>query len=399
MMVGGVIFLCLLLVNLYLVIFTITVTRRLLPIIVAVILLVVSYLILNAFLMDVSWLSWSRPVYVIVFSLILLTMLGLLVVEWRYANRAITRASIKEAIDNLPMGLSFSRPSGMITLANRYMNNLNFELSGEDLQNNEALWELVRSGESSIQQLTSGEAWVFSRQEIVVNRRLQIQLVASNISELANLRSQLASKNEELAGLNKRLRQYSVDLATTKVQEERVATKARIHSELGHLLLATRRKLTQPEITTSDLDILDQWRDYLIILESGVEVDEGNGINTLLQSAAALGVKLAVAGEIPEDYLVRELVIKATLEALNNAVRHADATELTLAMSETAAGYKITLTNNGRLEGLGAGGTITEGGGLTVLRKQVESLGGELAIVLAPAFAIQISIPVKARRS
>lgn len=163
--------------------------------------------------------------------------------------------------------------------------------------------------------------------------------------------------------------------------------------------MATRRKLTQPEITTGDLDILDQWRDYLIILESGVEVDEGNGINTLLQSAAALGVKLAVAGEIPEDYLVRELVIKATLEALNNAVRHADATELTLAMSETAAGYEITLTNNGRLEGLGAGGTITEGGGLTVLRKQVESLGGELAIVLAPAFAIQISIPVKARRS
>lgn len=72
-------------------------------------------------------------------ALLGLTLLGTVTVVliWKtlaYRRTTLNRLAIKESFDNLPTGLCFSRPEGFVLLANRKMEQLCFELTGEDLQ-------------------------------------------------------------------------------------------------------------------------------------------------------------------------------------------------------------------------------------------------------------------------
>ncbi len=72
-------------------------------------------------------------------ALLGLTLLGTVTVVliWKtlaYSPITLNRLAIKESFDNLPTGLCFSRPEGFVLLANRKMEQLCFELTGEDFQ-------------------------------------------------------------------------------------------------------------------------------------------------------------------------------------------------------------------------------------------------------------------------
>jgi len=69
--------------------------------------------------------------------------INLLYKEKKSLKESITRASIKESIDNLPMGLCFSTKNGIVLLSNRSMNQLCHKITGSELQDGEFFWEKV----------------------------------------------------------------------------------------------------------------------------------------------------------------------------------------------------------------------------------------------------------------
>ena len=70
---------------------------------------------------------------------------------------------------------------------------------------------------------------------------------------------------------------------------------------------------------------------------------------------------------MPQESENKDLILKAAIEALNNAVRHAGATKLNLTIKEVEEEYTIELTNNGtRLE------EIIEGGGYQCLEEELK---------------------------
>jgi len=227
----------------------------------------------NALLLMIrKFQSLPVKIYVIIFFLILTGSISLLYREKKSLKESITRASIKESIDNLPMGLCFSTKNGIVLLSNRSMNQLCHKITGRELQDGEFFWQKVmekrRKFEDSLEvnrqihilQLNNVEIWSFSRNPIKVNNKDGVQITATNITELFGLRSQLKKKNLEFMKMNSRLHQYSENLSHIKSKEERIATKTQLHNELGYILVATRRALVNKELDKEGQSILALWK-------------------------------------------------------------------------------------------------------------------------------------------
>lgn len=74
---------------------------------------------------------------------------------------------------------------------------------------------------------------------------------------------------------------------------------------------------------------------------------------------------------------------------MNNAVRHASATELRLSLTETDENYIAVFTNNGKPPEA----EITEGGGLSSLRSKIEKESGFIKITAHPVFQMTLTLP------
>ena len=77
------------------------------------------------------------------------------------------------------------------------------------------------------------------------------------------------------------------------------------------------------------------------------------------------------------------------MEALTNAVRHAHAKHLYFEISQTEDTAVARFANDGRIPSA----PITEGGGLSALRRKTELVGGTMTVETAPAFALVLTVP------
>ena len=102
-----------------------------------------------------------------------------------------------------------------------------------------------------------------------------------------------------------------------------------------------------------------------------------------------IGVELSIEGLMPDDESVKDIILSATIEALNNAVRHADASKLSLIIKNNNYEYVVELINNGK----SINKEIEEAGGLSSLRKQIEDFGGVMEITPTPIFTLKIILP------
>ncbi|MGE3274482.1 MAG: two-component regulator propeller domain-containing protein [Vicinamibacterales bacterium] len=98
--------------------------------------------------------------------------------------------------------------------------------------------------------------------------------------------------------------------------------------------------------------------------------------------------------ELPAD--VRRHLFLAFKEAVNNAVKHAGASELRVGFALAGGRLTVEVADNGR--GLPAAGAERGGNGLTNIRARMEAAGGEVAF-LSPAgggTAVRFTLPVPA---
>jgi signal transduction histidine kinase len=87
------------------------------------------------------------------------------------------------------------------------------------------------------------------------------------------------------------------------------------------------------------------------------------------------------------------LVVK---EALNNALKHAQASEVSVGVEESAGVLEITIADNGRGFDCGAAASGTAGDGLTNMRKRMEKIGGGFCLTSVPGQGTKatLSIPL-----
>ncbi|MGN0658612.1 MAG: sensor histidine kinase [Emergencia sp.] len=314
----------------------------------------------------------------------------------------ITRASIRESADHLPSGLCFARKGGQPYLVNGCMDRLSCILTGESIQNEGRFWKAVTEGnlregaehivlaENPAVLLPDGSVWSFSRCEIDVSGSRVIQITASDTTEIYRLTCRLEEENRALYSMNLRLRQYCRRVDTLTRTRERLETRVRIHNDIGQNLIATQYFLSRSTEEGDIGELTEKWRKTIDILRGESEPERNTEmLKYLVNASAAAGVKLSVSGELPENIEMSELLVTAGAEALTNAVRHAGAEELRIWIKEDAYGYVAEYTNDGRLPKE----RLSEGSGLSGLRRRVEEYGGRMTVEYCPEFRLTVAVP------
>ena len=109
----------------------------------------------------------------------------------------------------------------------------------------------------------------------------------------------------------------------------------------------------------------------------------------LLQVAELIGCKVVFLGEQPTQRKTLQLLYAAIREALTNAVRHANATELMVKVEQNKQGYYIEISDNGCV----SVSSITEGNGLSALRQRLEQEGASLKVLCDNGVSLIVNIP------
>jgi len=334
-----------------------------------------------------------------VYSLIVaLTELALVI---RYGKTHLSSLSIKESLDTLPAGICFFEESGLVRLVNKKMIKLCALATGKAFLNGVKFWIDLRSGYlkngcvlikdevEPIIEFSNGEIISFSKFSRKLKGKKIYEIVATDVTEKYLLTKQAERKFEELKTINKRLISYSETVAEVTREKEILATKMRIHDDIGGLLLTTKRKLSK-EITKEERqDLINFWKAEIIALNSIKNQKKKHNLQVIFDVAKLVGVTVNYVGNYPKaDGKVEKILVSAMHECLTNTVSHANGKNLNVYFTENADGYNIEITN----DGIKPQGKIKEGGGLTGLRTLVEREKGKMIIYHNPEFKLCIEL-------
>lgn len=326
----------------------------------------------------------------------------------------ISDRSIKESFDNLPSGICFADQHGVIILCNHQMYRLCYQLMGVDLQHIFELRDALSNPQPQITLLDhtgpvlhfpGGQIWEF-RESTVTDRigETYVQMQAFNLTELYQKRAELEQENLRLERVNQRAKRLYLQLDQTVREEETFAAKMSIHNRIGLHLLATYQALTQDSPIPRLQQLGQLWKNEIDGLRFAKDLAfpttpvgtkqqkaSDKALHQFIESAAGIGVKVMMTGNLPEDDEKAYLLVTAMRECATNTVRHAMGSEMMVVLSQTKDTISLEIANNGRQPKQ----AINEGGGLSDLRRRIEKVGGTMQIKSRPVYRLTVCLPRK----
>ncbi|WP_138751739.1 sensor histidine kinase [Paenibacillus sinopodophylli] len=241
-------------------------------------------------------------------------------------------------------------------------------------------------------------------------------LNASNESEvkhhqIEDLYEALTASHAELEAARRRMQQYALQVEQQAQIEERNRIAKDIHDDLGHRLIrvkmmseaalhlfdsdADRARSTLKQIRDQLQDSMELMRRTVRRIGSDQEKDiRRYALDRLVQeSAAALGISVTfrITGHARPIYPSLELILfKNAQEAITNAVRHGNATSVTIELVFGAEHVALTIANNGIIPDE----PIADGLGMKGMKERMALIGGSMAWEREGGFAITTTLPL-----
>lgn len=363
-----------------------------------------------------NWMeyAYSSPLLIVVTITFFISIWEAFVIKnsinWRMNH--ISGTSIYESFQKLPVGICCYQNGGMTRLVNRRMNQIAREITGKGIYNGQLFVENLRrisSGEGNIlleneresvteildehsivTKTNEGKVYSFTLTDIPFRNTMLHEILATDVTqEYINL-MELNKEKKRVQDINSRLRAYSQSVVDVNIEKEILDAKVRIHDELGHALIVSKRYLRRG---TGDKDaILDLWHKNIALLKEERSEQLADDYETIFYIAKCAGVEMEVEGVLPQEYPnIKKIIVTAMSECLTNVCHHAHGNLLNIAVREKDnQKIELVFTNNGDAPT----GEIKEGGGLTNLRKVVEGIGGSMEIQSCPTYQLMLSVPV-----
>ena len=213
----------------------------------------------------------------------------------------------------------------------------------------------------------------------------------------------------ELEDAKKRIEEYSRKVESMSQAEERNRISTEIHDTVGHKLTGV---LMQLEATirlfesnsNKDLKILysvrDNLRNCVEILRQTVKSMKPKEYSSRILSMrkmieefskdTGIEISFVVAGTPVKLFPGSELTLyKNTQEAITNAVRHGNASKITVELLYESKKVVLSVSDNGR-----GCDNVIKGMGLTGMEERVELLGGSIRIDNCDGFKVVTIIPI-----
>lgn len=312
--------------------------------------------------------------------------------KWEKEN--ITPASIKEAIDDLPIGICCYEDNGRIVMKNNTMENICLAHTGEPLLNaitfNKALYSNNNHTDNEvIIILNDDRAFSFSDNKFADEEPMLRVMTATDITEQYKNTQRLKAQQELVVKLNKELSEYGKQIVSSITAREVLNAKVKLHDELGANLLAIKRYILNGGTTEERIAIENILRKNLQYLKNETTVKEKDEYAVILDTAAKLDMKIKVIGELTETEPQRHVIVTGIHECLTNTIRHAGGDELTVTLEEDSNMLIARFKNNGKAPE----DEIKERGGLALLKALTEENGGTMQILSKPEFELIIKLP------
>ena len=194
----------------------------------------------------------------------------------------------------------------------------------------------------------------------------------------------------ELAQANRELRSAQAIIANTARGAERLRISRELHDAWGHELTALGLQLeiashvTEPGKANNHVvqakslasALLTKVRDVVATLREAERCDLKEALEALAQSvpSPAIHVDISPAVRVAPDQA--HTLMRCAQEAVTNAIKHAQATNLWLRVTPDGEGVRLIARNDGHSPPAAS----VPGSGLLGMRERIESLGGKLAV-------------------
>ncbi|MDG4766538.1 histidine kinase [Solwaraspora sp. WMMD406] len=225
---------------------------------------------------------------------------------------------------------------------------------------------------------------------------LQVGVVLSVRTYLREL-----ATRRELAEAHTELRAATALLAQATRSDERLRIARELHDLIGHQLTVLSLELevaahrSAPPARDHVLRARRVARDLLADVRDAVgelrrhAPDLRDALERIVAELPEPAVHLRVADGIAVDEARVTALVRCVQEVVTNTIRHADAANLWVEISDDDGTIRLTAWDDGR----GAGGQVRPGNGLCGIRERVEALGGQVSLDGGRGFRIQAEVP------
>ena len=320
--------------------------------------------------------------------------------EYIKSKQNLSASSIKQALDNLNSGICFVDRNGKIVLINHKMRKLVCLLCGRYPQMYGEIRSALEKGAKrvdktdNIYHFKDGKIWHLHIVELAEDGLEGYkQITAQDVTEIYEANIKLDQANAELQKTNIRLKEMYERLADRIREQETLNLKVRIHDNIGSSLIAISDILNG--------NTKDDMAEQITALKNAVNYFSGDSIelpktiDELQRKAKKLKVELEISGKLPKNTELEKLIGSAVSECITNCVRHAKGSKVFVEISEKNGVLTVTVTNNGEAPK----SEIKECGGLSALRKSIESADGEMYISASPNFKLTLILHRKEQKN
>ena len=199
-----------------------------------------------------------------------------------------------------------------------------------------------------------------------------------------------AETGRALAQTNRELRSAQAIIANTVRDAERLRISRELHDAWGHELTALGLQLeiashvTEPGRANDHVmqakglarGLLAKVRDVVGALREAERCELKDALEALAQSVPTPAIHVNISPDVRVSPDQAHALMRCAQEAVTNAVRHAQASNLWLQVSSEGEGVRLVARNDGDARPAAA----APGSGLLGMRERVESLGGKLAV-------------------
>ena len=193
-----------------------------------------------------------------------------------------------------------------------------------------------------------------------------------------------------LAETNHELRSAQAIIASTARDAERLRISRELHDAWGHELTALGLQLeiashvTEPGRANDHViqarglagELLAKVRDVVSTLREDERCDLKGALEALAQNVPTPTIHVQVAPGLRVGPDQVHALIRCAQEAVTNAIRHAEASNLWLQVTSVGGGVRLIARNDGSPRPIAS----SPGSGLAGMRERVECLGGRLAV-------------------
>lgn len=193
-----------------------------------------------------------------------------------------------------------------------------------------------------------------------------------------------------LAQTNRELRSAQAIIANTARNAERLRISRDLHDAWGHELTALGLQLeiashvAEPARANDHVmkakglarDLLGKVRDVVSDLREAERCDLKEALEALQHSVPRPAIHVDIAPGVRVSPDQAHALVRCAQEAVTNAVKHAEASNLWLAVTPDGDGVRLVARNDGNARPAAS----SAGSGLKGMRERMEALGGRLAV-------------------